>query len=86
MWEFAKYRAYIFPYYVKGKSHLASVRIHQKNSYPTRKQYYDDKYDKIKNDVKYLSYYSKNKLAANDIDFESGKTYKYISSVLIHIK
>lgn len=62
----------------KGKSHLASVRIVGNKAYNTRRatSYYDD--DKVRNDVNLLSYYSKNRKAAESkeepkVRLESGR-------------
>lgn len=62
----------------KGKSHLASVRIVGNKAYNTRRatSYYDD--DKVRNDVNLLSYYLKNRKAAESheepkVRLESGR-------------
>lgn len=52
----------------KGKSHLASVRICGNRGYNTRKPLYHSDYDntKVANDVKLMSFYLKNRTAAEN--------------------
>lgn len=51
----------------KGKSHLASVRIVGNKGYPKRNAFANyNKNDKVQNDVNLLSFYLKNRKAADE--------------------